>query len=298
MDNALDGLVSQAIVEKSLDAVVVINRAGSIVFWNAAAQELFGYQSSEVLGKYVHDILPAHDLRQQAGKSFDEFRENGSGPIIGSSLLVRALRKDGAEIHVSFSPNTILVEGELYVFAFLRDVSDLISLQEKLKHQAMTDELTGVLNRRAFLQQAEAVYGMSVKSDEPLALLMMDIDYFKKINDLYGHPAGDATLQSFAKNITGIIRKSDIFGRVGGEEFSMILINTPLQVALDLAERIRQATEKLIVETDRVCVKLTVSIGVTMLEHENDSIYEMQKRCDNELYKAKNKGRNCISYSM
>jgi diguanylate cyclase (GGDEF)-like protein/PAS domain S-box-containing protein len=297
MKSDFDELVYRSIVESSMDAVVIINHSGDIIWWNAAAERMFGYDSSEVIGKYVHDILPAHDLREKADNSFNIFKSKGTGPLIGKSLLVRGLRKNGDEFHVQFSPNTVEVKGELYVFAFLRDVSDLVSLQEKLKHQATIDELTGILNRRAFLQQAEAAYNMSTRHKEPLTLLMMDIDFFKKINDQYGHHAGDIALQKFAKNISEITRTEDIFGRVGGEEFFLALIKTPIDIASYLAERIRLATEGLTITTSDLSFTLTVSIGITSIEKGDQSLQEMQNRCDEALYKAKKTGRNRVVLS-
>ncbi len=297
MINDSNELIFRSIVENSLDAVVIINRSGDIIWWNVAAERMFGYDSSEVIGKYVHDILPAHDLREKANKSFKLFKNKGTGPAIGKALLVRGLRKNGDEFHVQFSPNTVDVNGELYVFAFLRDISDLVSLQEKLKYQANIDELTGILNRREFLRQAKTAYEMSIRHKEPLALLMMDIDFFKKINDQYGHHAGDIALQELAKNVSKIIRTEDIFGRVGGEEFFLALIKTPIDIAFHMAERVRLATENMLITTPSFSFKLTVSIGITAIEKGDTSLLELQNRCDNALYEAKKTGRNRVVLS-
>ncbi len=297
MEDGFDEKIYRSIVENSMDAVVVIDRSGDIIWWNTAAEKMFGYHSSEVIGKYVHDVLPAPDLREKANESFALFKDRGTGPLIGKSLLVRGIRKNGDEFHVQFSPNTVEINGELYVFAFLRDMSDLVSLQEKLKRQATVDELTGILNRRGFFQQAEVAYNMSFRHKEPLILLMMDIDFFKGINDQYGHHAGDIALQKFVDNISKIIRTEDIFGRVGGEEFVLALIKTPIDVASQLAERIRLATEELTITVSSSSFSLTVSIGITAIEGGDESLQDMQNRCDKALYKAKKTGRNRVVVS-
>lgn len=294
MKNSFDEQLYQSIIENSLDAIVVTDSSGDIIWWNAAAERMFGYDSSEVIGKYVHDILPAHDLREKADKTFRTFKNKGTGPFIGKLLQVRGLKKNGDEFHVQFSPNTIKIQGKLYIFAFLRDISELISLQMKLNHQATIDELTGILNRREFLQQTKTAYDMSVRHKEPLTLLMMDIDFFKKVNDQYGHHAGDIALQQFADNISKIIRAEDIFGRVGGEEFFLTLRKTPLYVALHMAERIRLITENFLITTSDFSFKLTVSIGVTTIKKGDKSLQQMQNRCDEALYEAKRRGRNRV----
>lgn len=297
MKNIFDNQVYESIVENSIDAVIIINQSGDIIYWNAAAESLFGYSSSEVLGKYVHDILPPQDLREKANESFNIFKSKGTGPLIGTTLLIRGLKKNGDEFHVQFSPNTIKIKEELYIFAFLRDVSEAVSLQEKLTHQATIDDLTGILNRRAFSQQAETAHRSAVRHKEPFSLLMMDIDFFKKINDQYGHHTGDIALQAFTKNISNIIRSEDIFGRVGGEEFFLFLLKTPKDAALKVAEKIRFTTDNLTITASNISIKMTVSIGVTSIHNGNDSLQQIQNRCDEALYKAKKTGRNCVVLS-
>ncbi len=170
--------VYRAIVENSIDAVVIINRSGDIIAWNSAAERIFGYKASEVLGKYVHDILPAHNLRDKANKSFQKFQKKGTGPLVGKVLQVCGLKKNGDEIHVQLSFNTTVVNGELLAFAFMRDISELVVLQDKLEYQATVDHLTNLLNRRAFMIQAEIAFGLSKRHKEPLSLLMIDLDFF------------------------------------------------------------------------------------------------------------------------
>ncbi len=126
---------------------------------------------------------------------------------------------------------------------------------------------------------------------------MMDVGFFTKINDPYGHHAGDIALQAFVKNISKIIRAEDIFGRVGGEEFFLALIKTPIDVASSLAERIRQATAELTITIADLSFKMTVSIGITAIEKGDKSLLEMQNRCDKALYEAKKTGRNRVVLS-
>jgi len=294
MLKSFDNAIYHSIVEQSVDAVIVINRSGDIVSWNASAERVFGYTSSEVIGKYVHDILPAVDLREKANESFCKFKKKGTGPLVGKILQVRGRKKNGEEVHVQFSFNTVEVEGELFAFAFIRDISELILLQEKLRNQATIDDLTGILNRRSYIERAGIAFDMSVRHKEPFTLLMMDIDFFKKINDQYGHLIGDIALKEFTHNISKIIRTEDIFARIGGEEFILALIKTPIDIASSLAERIRFATENLTINTSNLSFKLTVSIGISSIEIDDQSLEQVQSRSDVALYEAKKSGRNCI----
>jgi len=293
----IDNDVYRAIVQNSIDAIVVADQLGNIVFWNDASEKLFGYNFSEVVGKYVHDILPAYNLRDKADKSFNKFKKKGNGPVIGNSLQVRGLKKNGKEVHLQFSPNTIEVDGQLYIFAFLRDISDLINLQEKLRCQATIDELTGLLNRRSYIERTEIVFNKSIRHKQPLTLMMLDIDYFKKINDKYGHLVGDITLKVFSNGVAKLIRTEDILARVGGEEFIIVMENLSMDSALTLAERIRLEVENMLIKASEHKIKLTVSIGLASRKSDDHSLELLQHRCDKALYQAKNSGRNRVEFA-
>jgi len=290
----IDKDVYRAIVENSIDAVIVADQLGNIVFWNDASEKLFGYSFLEVVGKYVHDILPAYNLRDKADKSFNKFKEKGNGPVIGNSLQVRGLKKNGKEVHLQFSPNTIEVDGQLYIFAFLRDISDLITLQEKLRSQAMIDELTGLLNRRSYIERTEIAFSKSIRHKQPLSLMMLDIDYFKKINDKFGHLVGDLTLKAFSNSVAKLIRTEDLLARVGGEEFIIVMENLSIDNALILAERIRSEIDNLLINASGHQIKLTVSIGLASMISDDHSLELLQHRCNKALYQAKNSGRNRV----
>jgi len=286
--------IFKTIVNKVTDAVIVADFQGNILFWNESAKSIFGYSQEEVLGKYVHDVLPVHNLRERADNSFREFQKNdGQGPLIGKGIHVKGLTKYGDEIHVHFSPNVVEIEGEKFIFAFIRDVTELIVLQEKLRYQSVTDELTGVFNRRAFMQMSQKTFIHSQRHNEPFTLLLFDIDHFKRVNDTHGHHVGDKVIQEFAAYINNIIRADDIFGRVGGEEFYLALPKTGLNEALVIAERLRFGIEHLSICVDELILEITTSIGVAVII-ENDDFDSIQKRSDDALYKAKKAGRNQV----
>ncbi len=284
----------EAIVKSSVDAVVIANRDGDVVFWNDSAAAMFGYTSDEVLGTYVHDILPAHSLRRKADLSFQKFKKLGTGPLIGGTIQVQGRKKSGASFDVQFGVNVVTVNGELFVFAFLRDVSEVVSLQRKLEQLANVDELTNTLNRRAFMAQAEAAISSARRHHEPFSVLMLDIDFFKKINDQYGHHAGDAALVSFAITVSGALRREDVLGRIGGEEFSIALPKTAADAAVAVAEKVRLKVASSMVRAGDVSFGMTVSIGVTALGDTDSELSSLQKRADKALYEAKDSGRDRV----
>jgi diguanylate cyclase (GGDEF)-like protein len=159
--------------------------------------------------------------------------------------------------------------------------------------EARTDTLTGISNRRSFMEEGQKTLELCVRDDLPLNLVMMDLDHFKSINDRHGHVAGDQALVAFANAVTGLIRESDIFGRVGGEEFAMLTICEP-DDAVRMAERVCSQVRAITIAADQVAVSFTISIGVAHLDQET-AIEELLKRADEALYDAKQGGRDRVA---
>jgi diguanylate cyclase (GGDEF)-like protein len=168
------------------------------------------------------------------------------------------------------------------------------TLREKLDRLSRTDELTGALNRRGILAILETEIARSRRTGAPLAVLTLDIDHFKRINDDHGHPAGDLVIQKIADMLQSEMRKSDMLGRFGGEEFLIILPALDKPGACLAAERLRQAVDASEIALDADTVRVTVSIGVAVL-NETDTQKELLARSDKALYAAKSAGRNRVA---
>jgi diguanylate cyclase (GGDEF)-like protein len=173
-------------------------------------------------------------------------------------------------------------------------LSELEEKNRELQELAYYDPLTGLPNRRFFFEHASLIFEEVKRYEKPLSLLVMDIDYFKEINDTYGHDVGDLVLKTFAGLLRGIVRQSDICARFGGEEFVVLLPNTDLEGARVLAERIRTAVAKNPVEYDSIVIIFTVSIGASQYRKGMQSIDELIKEADIALYRAKEGGRNRV----
>ncbi|MEX2642231.1 MAG: PAS-domain containing protein, partial [Acetobacterales bacterium] len=183
--------------------------------------------------------------------------------------------------------------GEGGVVALYADVTEMKRQERALRHQACTDPLTGVYNRRHFLEMAERELQRAGRFGHPVSAMMIDIDRFKPINDTYGHAIGDEVLQRLADCCRTALREIDIFGRIGGEEFSAVLPETPRNGAVVVAERVRAAVAALRVSVPgNPPIGFTVSIGVADWQPEDSSIEATLARADNALYAAKHAGRN------
>jgi diguanylate cyclase (GGDEF)-like protein len=172
--------------------------------------------------------------------------------------------------------------------------SQLKLANKQILKQAYTDDLTGMGNRRAFYEQAEAAVELAKSEGTPLASLIIDIDKFKNINDRYGHGIGDQVIQKLAEIILQSIRINDVQGRIGGEEFAIITPETDVKGAKELAERIRLEVENFELISDPYSIKATVSIGLTGFKSDADDVNSMMARADKALYAAKDLGRNRV----
>ncbi len=171
---------------------------------------------------------------------------------------------------------------------------ELEQLQAELAHMAMYDALSEVLSRRAILEHIEVEIQRTRRYKRALSLLMVDIDHFKKVNDTYGHLAGDNVIHEIAQSLKINTRRSDFVGRYGGEEFLVVLPETPHDKALVLAEKLRQQATKIVVPIDgKVIRDITVSIGLATFE-DDLSTESFINRSDEWMYKAKEKGRNQV----
>lgn len=176
------------------------------------------------------------------------------------------------------------------------------ALQESVEHikrLANTDQLTGISNRRAFETIAQHEIAIAMRYSQSLSLLILDIDYFKRINDTYGHESGDDTLKAFAEFCSNVIRESDTLCRIGGEEFAVLLPMTKLSDACTLAERLREGIARypFYLQSQDKDIPVTVSIGVSKLIKTDKSINDVVARADTALYEAKTNGRNMVCSS-
>lgn len=174
---------------------------------------------------------------------------------------------------------------------FIQDISERKKKEQKLVILATTDALTGLHNRRSFLDILQQQLKISTPHC-PGALLMLDIDHFKRVNDTYGHPAGDLVIQNIAQGIRDSLRQDDISGRLGGEEFAVLLPKATLQQAQQLAERIREHVAATPTITHKETIYVTISIGVALLYGQDED--SVKSQADQALYQAKNSGRNRV----
>lgn len=249
--------------------------AGDVVQWKTADHPFVHAQSSA-----KDELVTVHVLRNLGQISVinkERFLWFGLASLAGVLLLA-------------------LVFGMIaYVRSISRHRRELLGLNENLARQAHTDVLTGCANRRCFLAMLEAERQRSLRQALPLSMLSLDIDHFKQVNDIYGHPGGDAVLRHLVSVVESVIRPTDRLGRVGGEEFGILLPHTTACDAASIAERVRAAVEESPAVYEQETIAFTVSIGVSQwILETQERVDEFICRCDKALYEAKDRGRNQV----
>ena len=186
-----------------------------------------------------------------------------------------------------------LMFGIMYLLTW-RLVIDLDAAKLRLDWLASTDELTGLRNRRAMRKRLEEEYERSNRLGESLCIIMLDVDYFKRINDTWGHPCGDYVLKWVASRMNDMVRSYDMVSRIGGEEFLIIAPGTTLEEAVILADRLRMTIETETIHHDETEISITLSAGVALMSKEDSNVEDLIKRADDALYQAKEAGRNRV----
>jgi diguanylate cyclase (GGDEF)-like protein/PAS domain S-box-containing protein len=284
----------QAITDAAQSAVVLIDDEDVIRFANPAAERLFGYEHGELEGHKAHDTLVPGALQGRAKAGFSQFARSGTGPVLEKPQELIARRKDGSEVFIELYIGRLHRGGRWWAVGAAIDISSRKHRERMLTNQAETDPLTGVRNRRSFLQLAGDALERSRVEGTQLFFLMLDLDHFKAINDDHGHAAGDQVLREFAAVCARSLRDTDLFGRIGGEEFAAVLTGKDMQTVVSIAERIRTAFVGTMVQVGnkRLEVDTSVSIGLVRGDPERDSVESGLQRADAALYRAKAGGRN------
>lgn len=282
------------ILDNSPVAIAVHDADDRVVYVNPWFLQLYGYEPDEILGRSHATLFPPEARGDERERLYSSIRSFGFWR--GEDLRVR---KDGT----TFPSSTSITEqrdaeGNTVAWSDVsRDISGSKRMQEELKRLATTDSLTGAANRRVFMEAgAEEIY-RARRYRRVMSVLMLDLDFFKRVNDHYGHAAGDAVLVALAGVCRQELRASDLFARLGGEEFAVLMPEAPTRVASDVATRLLARMAAGEVQTEKGPVRVTVSLGVATLCEADESIDDVLKRADAALYRAKEAGRNRVMVS-
>jgi len=284
----------RAMSEASQDGLIMLDDEGQVVFWNRSAEGIFGYSREEVLGRRLHDFVTLGDDAAKAELALSHFAKTGGGSAVGVITEFLTRRKDGATFPAELSLGAFQLQGRWWAVGTVRDVTERKRAEALLLELATTDGLTGLANRRHFMERGNAELGRARRTGQQVSCIMFDVDHFKKVNDAYGHDAGDMVLKTLARTARETLRGIDVLGRLGGEEFAALLPETGLEPALQAAERRRVAVAGMGLVHGETPLAGTMSLGVAQAVGPEESLEALLKRADEALYEAKQTGRNRV----
>ncbi|MBX3728109.1 MAG: PAS domain S-box protein [Candidatus Sumerlaeia bacterium] len=277
--------------ENANDMIFTTDLDGRLRTVNRAFQMTLGYPSAEALGRPLEDFV-AEDHRERLRETL---RLSLSGNETIARHIVDFVTRDGQRMPVEIA-SRLVTEGDepTGIQAIARDMTEHLAFRKQLEEMAQTDPLTGANNRRRFSELGGNELVRARRYGRPLSVLLMDIDHFKKVNDTHGHDAGDKVLKRMTTACVGALRTSDVFGRLGGEEFAAVLPEADGPIARTLAERLRLTLANTDVNLGDKVLRFTVSIGCVTVRTDQETLEDMLNRADEALYQAKRMGRNRV----
>jgi diguanylate cyclase (GGDEF)-like protein len=276
----------ETIFENSLDGMMIFESGLRLIDYNKAAKDFFAALNIS-LGNY-----PIENLFNQEPELLEIFKSETTKEF---SVMIEGEKRF---FEVSTLPLGIHHDKKTRMFKSIRDITEKKKFQEKLITLATTDFLSGLYNREEFLNLAQRELSWANRHNQNLSLLMIDIDHFKNINDTFGHGAGDEVIREMGNMIMTGFRKTDFAGRLGGEEFAVLLKDSSLDEAKGVANKFKEAVSRTKVIYEKQEISFTVSIGVAATGcsiNNRNNIKDVLKQADDALYKAKAKGRNCVA---
>ncbi|TAK90993.1 MAG: diguanylate cyclase [Burkholderiaceae bacterium] len=295
--------------------VFIVDLEHRVVLWNKFMAQKTGRSAAEVIGKPLFELFPdlpqkwlekkldsVATLKNYSFTSWEQrpwlFQFSHNRPMTGGIDYMRQncvfvpLKGPGSE-EVEFVSVTIFDATDNAIYQ-----TQLAEALKTLEESSITDGLTKIFNRRHLTERMNGEFSRAVRGKTGLALIMFDLDHFKKINDTYGHLGGDEVLKEVAKRVKDLLRTQDVFGRYGGEEFCILLPDTNLEGGVIVADRIRSAICAEPMQFGNQQIPVSASLGVTIYVHGMPGHETMVQLADEALYECKRNGRNCVSSKL
>lgn len=267
----------------------MLNQHGRFVRVNKLFLEVTGYAVDEIDRLSALDFFAGEERTLIAGTMREVFDKGNAW--VEADLIV----KSGRKIPYYFTGQRTSIDGQPYLVGLGTDITERHALEQEMARQARTDSLTGLSNRRHFLDLAEKELARARRYDKALSVLMLDLDEFKMVNDTYGHQAGDQVLRKVGEVCCKLLREVDVVGRMGGEEFAILLPESEFGQAMEVAERLRQDIANAAIPLEHGgLLRFSASVGVSTLGAADTSIDRLLHLADQALYEAKHSGRNRV----
>lgn len=275
------------------DGIVTLGPKGEVVYWNPAAERIFGYRADEIVGRSFHELAAPSRFHPDFQRGFRAFCISGQGPLLGRVFEISALRKSGEEFPVELSISALRIKDEWHALGVVRDISERKRAEDQIRHLAYYDALTDLPNRRLFLDRLNQALVQAKRHERALAVLYLDLDGFKQVNDTLGHDVGDQLLVAVAARLQTCVRGSDTVSRQGGDEFAMVLAEiSQARDAMAVAEKvINNLKTPISVAGQELRISASIGIAIHPVDGTDDAL-ALMKKADIAMYDAKAAGRN------
>lgn len=285
-------LLTESIVTHAMEGIILIDSRGIIKAFNPAAETIFGYTHSVVIEKNISMLMPEPDQSAHDGY-LKRYLTTGDAHVVGIEREVVAMHKSGRTFPISLSANEMVTGGEHFFVGIVSDISERKINEELIRKQAYFDPLTGLPNRTLFYDRIGKALAQAKRQKQKLAVLFLDLDGFKAVNDTLGHVAGDLLLKEVAVRLLKSIREGDSVARFGGDEFAFILCNIKNQenVASIAAKMIKLISEPYLLD-GKQCNNIGGSIGVAMYPDDHVEVDTLINQADTAMYAVKKTGKN------
>ncbi|MFZ6873417.1 diguanylate cyclase domain-containing protein [Undibacterium sp. Di27W] len=275
------------------EGIMTINERGIVESFNDAAAMIFGYRAEEMIGQSLQKLMPI-EMRKSHEAGMQHYMKTGESKVLGRPKLeLPGLRKDGTQFTLELTVNEIKLDTRRIFVGVVRDITERKQFEEKLIFLAQYDVLTGLPNRALFMDRLSGAILRASRTRSALAVMFLDLDGFKNVNDTLGHHTGDELLKEFGHRLCMAVRKTDSVARLAGDEFTIILegLNNPEDDTREVAEKIIQSMQ------DRFSlgehqINITTSIGLAIQENGESDLDELLRRADDAMYRAKHSGKN------
>lgn len=287
----------RTILANANEAYICMDSEGLITAWNKQAEHTFGWQEQEAIGNKLEKLIIPPELRHAHVSGMSRYLQKKNSRIVGNRIELEAVRKDGIRIPIELQVNALEINEQVLFTSFLRDITERKQLENLLKNEARNDPLTGLANRRKLEEILPIAFQRARTGSVYVALVFIDLDGFKLINDTYGHQAGDQLLREVANRINQCTRTSDTVVRYAGDEFVIVLENLKNK---EDTNRISANIQKMIAEPVQIGDKqlnITLSIGIAYYggpEPQTIEPLELIRLADKAMYTAKKNGKNGV----
>ena len=286
----------RSVIENANDAYIGLDQRGVVTVWNRAAEQTFGYTALEAIGESLDDLIIPPAMAAAHRNGMTRYVTTGASTVLGKRLELPAVRKDGSSLIVEVRMSALELHGQQMFSAFLHDISERKEAEARREYESRHDMLTSLLNRRALLETLPIAQSRAARTGKSMALLFIDLDGFKAVNDDLGHDAGDAVLRAVAGRLQDVVRKTDSVFRLAGDEFTVLL-----EAMSDTFDDARQVADKIIAEVGRpvsvdgASAGVGASIGVAVFTPDGTaSAEELIKEADRQMYAAKRAGKGQV----